>query len=87
MATMAKDFSAIGKAFCDYEPGIHISQVQMQSGVTGINLPRIYSVSKQSMDHDINADWIKRAPRIQSSDSESIHYANLENNILNLLPI
>ena len=68
----------LAKLFVDYEPGIHISQVQMQSGVTGINLPRIYSVSKQSMDHDINADWIKRViPELQSSDSESIHYANL----------
>lgn len=68
----------LAKLFVDYEPGIHISQVQMQSGVTGINLPRIYSVSKQSMDHDINANWIKRViPELQSSDSESIHYANL----------
>ena len=68
----------LAKLFVDYEPGIHISQVQMQSGVTGINLPRIYSVSKQSMDQDINADWIKRViPELQSSDSESIHSANL----------
>ena len=68
----------LAKLFVDYEPGIHISQVQMQSGVTGINLPRIYSVSKQSMDQDINAEWIKRViPELQSSDSESIHSANL----------
>ena len=30
----------LAELFVDYEPGIHISQVQMQSGVTGINLPQ-----------------------------------------------
>ena len=50
----------------------------MQSGVTGINLPRIYSVSKQSMDQDPNADLIKSLiPELCDFDSESIHTAQL----------
>ena len=68
----------LAKFFTDYEPGIHISQVQMQSGVTGINLPRIYSVAKQSMDQDPNAEWIKSLiPELCDFDSESIHTAQL----------
>ena len=68
----------LAELFTDYEPGIHISQVQMQSGVTGINLPRIYSVSKQSMDQDPNANWIKsQIPELCDFDSESIHTAQL----------
>lgn len=38
--------------FLDYEPGIHYSQFQMQSGVTGINTIRIYSPAKQVRDND-----------------------------------
>ena len=49
----------LAEMFVDYEPGIHICQVQMQSGVTGINLPRIYSVIKQSIDQDPDSYFIK----------------------------
>jgi len=38
--------------FTDYEPGIHWPQVQMQSGSTGINIPRIYNPVKQGLDQD-----------------------------------
>ena len=33
----------LGHLFADYEPGIHYSQVQMQSGTTGMNAVRIYN--------------------------------------------
>ena len=68
----------LAQLFTDYEPGIHISQVQMQSGVTGINLPRIYSVSKQSEDQDPDAIWIKNIlPQLKEVDSKLIHSSEL----------
>ena len=42
----------LAQQFSDYEPGIHYSQVQMQSGTTGINAIRIYNPIKQSRDND-----------------------------------
>ncbi|MDX5401307.1 MAG: deoxyribodipyrimidine photo-lyase [Rhodobacterales bacterium] len=42
----------LARMFTDYEPGIHWSQVQMQSGTTGINTLRIYNPVKQGMDQD-----------------------------------
>ena len=68
----------LAQLFTDYEPGIHISQVQMQSGVTGINLPRIYSVSKQSEDQDPDAIWIKNIlPQLREVDPKLIHASEL----------
>jgi deoxyribodipyrimidine photo-lyase len=68
----------LAQLFVDYEPGIHICQVQMQSGVTGINLPRIYSVNKQSMDQDPDASWIKsQIPQLNNFSADSIHNAEL----------
>jgi deoxyribodipyrimidine photo-lyase len=42
----------LGRLFTDYEPGIHWPQVQMQSGQTGINTPRLYNPVKQGLDQD-----------------------------------
>jgi deoxyribodipyrimidine photo-lyase len=46
--------------FLDYEPGIHWSQMQMQSGTTGINTTRIYNPVKQAMDHDPYGHFVRR---------------------------
>jgi deoxyribodipyrimidine photo-lyase len=50
----------LARHFLDYEPGIHYSQFQMQSGTTGINALRIYSPSKQVLDHDPKGLFIRR---------------------------
>ena len=54
--------------FTDYEPGIHYSQFQMQSGVTGINSIRIYNPVKQQKDHDEEGifvrEWVPELKRV-----------------------
>jgi deoxyribodipyrimidine photo-lyase len=50
----------LARLFVDYEPGIHWPQVQMQSGQTGINTPRIYNPVKQSLDQDPDGAFIRR---------------------------
>jgi deoxyribodipyrimidine photo-lyase len=50
----------LARQFIDFEPGIHYSQVQMQSGTTGINTVRIYSPIKQALDQDPKGAFIKR---------------------------
>ena len=64
----------LAKLFTDYEPGIHYSQLQMQSGVTGINTFRIYNPVKQSIEHDNNGAFIKKwVPELKNLDSTFIH--------------
>jgi deoxyribodipyrimidine photo-lyase len=50
----------LARQFLDYEPGIHWSQMQMQSGTTGINTLRIYSPAKQARDHDPRGHFVRR---------------------------
>jgi deoxyribodipyrimidine photo-lyase len=50
----------LARQFLDFEPGIHWSQMQMQSGTTGINTLRIYSPAKQQRDHDPGFAYIRR---------------------------
>ena len=64
----------LAKLFTDYEPGIHYSQLQMQSGVTGINTLRIYNPIKQSMEHDKDGNFIKKwVPELKNIPSSFIH--------------
>ena len=46
--------------FLDYEPGIHWSQMQMQSGTTGINTTRVYNPIKQAQDQDPHGKFVRR---------------------------
>lgn len=50
----------LARMFTDYEPGIHWSQMQMQSGTTGINTPRIYNPIKQGTDQDPTGAFTRR---------------------------
>lgn len=64
----------LAQCFTDYEPGIHYSQIQMQSGTTGMNTVRIYSPVKQSCDQDPDGDFIRRwVPELEGVNSDSIH--------------
>jgi deoxyribodipyrimidine photo-lyase len=64
----------MAQLFTDYEPGIHYSQFQMQSGVTGINAVRMYNPIKQSLDHDPQGRFIRRyVPELNSIPDSQIH--------------
>jgi len=66
--------SLMGRWFTDFEAGIHFSQIQMQSGVTGINANRIYAPVKQSIDQDPEGHFIKRwVPELASVPVDWIH--------------
>ena len=50
----------LARHFLDFEPGIHWSQMQMQSGTTGINTLRIYNPTKQAVEQDPRSLFIRR---------------------------
>ena len=64
----------LARMFTDYEPGIHYSQVQMQSGSTGINAIRIYNPIKQGIDQDPNGVFIRQwIPELRDMEPNFIH--------------
>ncbi len=64
----------LARMFTDYEPGIHWSQCQMQSGVTGINTVRIYNPVKQSQDQDPAGHFIRRwVPELRDVPAAFLH--------------
>ena len=50
----------LARQFLDFEPGIHWSQMQMQSGSTGINTLRMYSPARQALEHDPRGIYRRR---------------------------
>lgn len=64
----------LARLFTDFEPGIHWSQVQMQSGTTGINTARIYNPVKQGHDHDPDGAFVRRwVPELAEVSAPYIH--------------
>jgi deoxyribodipyrimidine photo-lyase len=64
----------LARQFLDYEPGIHYSQFQMQSGTMGVNIIRTYNPLKQSLDHDTNGDFIRQwVPELANVPAPFIH--------------
>lgn len=64
----------LARLFTDYEPGIHWSQMQMQSGTTGINTVRIYNPVKQGYDQDPTGAFVRRwVPELQDVPDAFLH--------------
>jgi deoxyribodipyrimidine photo-lyase len=64
----------LARQFVDFEAGIHWSQMQMQSGTTGINTLRVYSPSKQAREQDSQGEFIRRwVPELRDLPSAFIH--------------
>jgi deoxyribodipyrimidine photo-lyase len=65
---------ALAPHFLDYEPGIHYSQFQMQSGTTGINTVRIYNPIKQGRDQDPTGAFIRQwVPELAGVPTDDLH--------------
>jgi deoxyribodipyrimidine photo-lyase len=63
----------MARIMADYLPGIHISQLQMQAGVVGINTVRVYNPTKQILDNDPDCAFIKRfIPELREFTPETI---------------
>lgn len=78
----------LARLFTDYEPGIHYSQAQMQSGTTGINSIRIYNPIKQGMDQDPEGVFIRQwVPELEKMPGQYIHTPWVKPSLMNGYPM
>lgn len=64
----------LARHWLDNEPGIHWSQMQMQSSTVGINQVRIYNPTKQARDQDPSGKFIRRwLPELTEVPAKFIH--------------
>ncbi|MFC6592272.1 uracil-DNA glycosylase [Deinococcus lacus] len=64
----------LARQWLDNEPGIHWSQVQMQSSTVGINRVRIYSPTRQAREQDPQGTFIRRwIPELSDVPGDFIH--------------
>ena len=64
----------LARHWLDNEPGIHWSQMQMQSSTVGINQVRIYNPTKQARDQDPSGNFIRRwLPELATVPTEFVH--------------
>ena len=63
----------LAQVFRDYDPGIHLNQLQMQAGVVGWNAIRVYNPTKQLADWDAEGRFVKRwLPELKDAAAERI---------------
>lgn len=64
----------LARHWLDNEPGIHWSQMQMQSSTVGINRVRIYSPTRQAREQDPAGQFIRRwIPELSDVPGDFIH--------------
>lgn len=61
----------------DYNPAIHINQVQVQAGVTGLGSVRIFDPYQELLDHDPGCHFVRRwVPELRTRTDDEIKFSS-----------